>query len=289
MFKKKTEMNKQSYKKSITNSYRKKKLKPRMSGAVYMVPEKINECSWIWPLLEVKQSIQTNHPCNGVFTKHILRKKTMIPVIGIKLLQTDHDIRMFYRYSKNIADTTFPPGTFTHGWDVTDYSINGNPKLFTHEKVGSFGLAIAMMVNEPTNDQPNCIFKQNHLITIKTIQPGEELTVYYGSDYDSHRNYSINENKMEVGNITIPEYYTTNKNTKKYQKLIDTCFNIHGGWNSVIYKDLGYNSDDDDLESGDNKFLDDDESESEDDNFSEHKDYSGLMKKDYTKYSRNRD
>ena len=64
------------------------------------------------------------------------------------------------------------------------------------------------------------------------IEPGEELTVYYGSQYGN--NYII-YNNMDVRDIgELPGTAIMNKHIATYQDIIDICFKKNGGWKEII-------------------------------------------------------
>ena len=75
----------------------------------------------------------------------------------------------------------------SHAWEYTstEGAINGQPiPGIDHTHIGSAGLAIAMMANEPDNNaQPNCILRHDHLITATPIQQNTPLTTHYHKHY----------------------------------------------------------------------------------------------------------
>jgi hypothetical protein len=130
---------------------------------------------YIWPKLEVRASQIAG---NGVFAKEPLQFGTVIPIVG-----------------RQYDGTSSTP--FSHGW-VYDSSRfpdsepdmpahNGHPSLDTHKGVGSFGLAIAMMLNEDAHGVHNCVFMHNCVVVSRCVGAGEELTVYYGDAYEPIR------------------------------------------------------------------------------------------------------
>lgn len=70
-------------------------------------------------------------------------------------------------------------------------SVDGDPAYYAYGDVGCFGLAIAMMVNEPADAQThaNCMYKLDFLVTTADIKKGEQLLVDYGSSYP--RKYAV--------------------------------------------------------------------------------------------------
>jgi hypothetical protein len=132
-------------------------------------PQCIAPGKYEWDLLEVKTSLQINAG-NGVFAKQSLPIGTMFPIVG----------------------KAFPNNKeSSHGWTyysrTPERSIDGHPTIHPHKGVGSFGLAIAMMVNESASSAPNCIFWENYLVVAQAIGKGEELYVDYGEAHASYR------------------------------------------------------------------------------------------------------
>ena len=81
----------------------------------------------------------------------------MIPILG-----------QFTPFRVNSDDFT----ALTHAWEFLlppkqNKGINGNPSIRPHKGVGTDGLAIAMMVNEPSHTFPNCIFDRDCVITAR--------------------------------------------------------------------------------------------------------------------------
>ena len=104
----------------------------------------------------------------------------MIPILGKRVAQTDG---------------------LTHGWlyyGSVKGGVDGHPSFANYKGAGSFGLSVAMMINEQTRKKPNCIFKCDHVIIAQPIKKGEELTVYYGKAYDVIRKlkgYNLDKNR----------------------------------------------------------------------------------------------
>ena len=81
----------------------------------------------------------------------------------------------------------------THRWKITGSKgqlknkiVDGKP--LPGETIACMGLAIGLMANEPRiGKNPNCRYHSNHLITLRRIRRGEQLTVYYGPDYTNIR------------------------------------------------------------------------------------------------------
>ena len=87
---------------------------------------------------------------------------------------------------------------------------------YNHAGIGNFGLSIAMMLNESTTELHNCIFKYDHVVVMVTVRAGEELTVYYGRDYERTRRaqgYSL------AGNDTLDHDYLDDNDELAVVKL----------------------------------------------------------------------
>ena len=120
--------------------------------------------------LAVRDSLQGVSAGKGLFARRPLRRGTIIPIWG-----------------KPVLNWTSYPHRQSHGWERVGREklrLDGHPSHHTFQDAGYFGLAIAMMANEPTGlVAPNCIFRLNSLVVQTDIQAGEELTVYYGDVY----------------------------------------------------------------------------------------------------------
>ena len=83
---------------------------------------------WTWPELEVKQSKEKGAG-QGLFAKVDLVAGTVIPHIG---------------------KPTTKRGTHIYN------GLDGNSNILPYKGVGSQGLSIAMLANEPTTKKPRC-------------------------------------------------------------------------------------------------------------------------------------
>lgn len=152
------------------------KLRSRKKKPYLIEPvDELNGC-YSWKEVEVRPSPIGQ---SGLFAKQDLSVGTMIPIIGQKVID-------FY--------TSEP---LTHGWLYGKRGgVNGHPSINPYKGVGSFGLSIAMMVNESIDCVHNCVFDYNCLITALPIKQGSELTVYYGVEYEPLRStYTLSGNK----------------------------------------------------------------------------------------------
>ena len=119
----------------------------------------------------------------------------------------------------------------SHGWTYSkkdDYYIDGDPKTNPYNGVGNFGLSIAMMPNERTKGIHNCQFIHNYLVVALPIKKGDELTVYYGKQYEAVRikkGYSLKENSDLQHEYTLEKLGEKDypKNRKEiYESLNET-------------------------------------------------------------------
>ncbi len=132
--------------------------------------------AWHWPGLEVRPSSIGNGL--GVFATKDLAIGLVVPILGVPVNEHEYDEMLLGLRS------------MSHFWKATraDFiGFDGNPDLNTS------GLNIAMMVNEDCHRKPNCIFSCDHLVTMLKIKQGDELSVYYGSDY-VRNGYKLNGN-----------------------------------------------------------------------------------------------
>lgn len=177
-------------------------------------PIKDGDCKYSWRDIEVRTSKNAG---KGIFAKTNLPIGTMIPILGHKL----------------------PEGSLykdlSHGWKYNGSRgiIDGHPDINPYKNVASFGLSIAMMANESLTKIHNCRFRFDYLITARKIKSGEELTVYYGPDYETVRernNYTLKNNKHldhAYKQFFGIKFETKHTNCRTRKQNIDH-------WNSVI-------------------------------------------------------
>jgi len=142
--------------------------------------------------LEIKTSNQRGGG-NGLYATRKHGIGTMIP--GIAKTSCDPDVPATYLWIHNKAFGV----------------MNGDPSICPHNNVGSYGLAVMFLVNEANN--PNCHFRCHSIVVHTALEPGDELTVDYGKDYQ--RNYSIEGNALheddEDYEAELWELYPTDK------------------------------------------------------------------------------
>ena len=111
------------------------KSRRKKSKALIIHPQRVGECQYEWTELEVKISTETGGG-KGVFATQDLEVGTMIPIVG-----------QLHQGTQPTDDENL-----THCWEYrfkkpTQY-INGHPDINPYKGVGSYGLAIVMMLNE---------------------------------------------------------------------------------------------------------------------------------------------
>ena len=125
-----------------------------------------------WTSLQVKK---TRNAGMGLYAKKAIKRGTLFPILG----------RL--RDPGELARTGFSHALYdAHArvWPLHKYLIDGHPDLDVHENVGSRGLAITMMANEPATkaSKANAVFKQGYMLITKDIRIGAQITVCYGLD-----------------------------------------------------------------------------------------------------------
>ena len=118
-----------------------------------------------WPDFEIRRSTQCSQM--GVFATRDLRVGTLIPIWGLR--------RHSWEESRHRT---------SHGWERTVYGkkedrLDGHPSIYPHKGIGCFGLAIAMMINEPSRGYSNVIFRANSVVVQRPIKAGQELLIWY--------------------------------------------------------------------------------------------------------------
>jgi hypothetical protein len=147
----------------------------------------VSEYSYDWfPFLRVGASLQNNGiPVDsaplrvGIFATLDLPENTVIPIVGVKCLTRTSKQLLVHLITLDPGARS-PSESRAHGWTFKDYDINGHPDLYGYGGIGSFGLAVAMTVNESSKGIPNCFFQDGTLVTRHIIKTGEELTVHPG-------------------------------------------------------------------------------------------------------------
>uniref|UniRef100_A0A6C0BNI0 SET domain-containing protein n=1 Tax=viral metagenome TaxID=1070528 RepID=A0A6C0BNI0_9ZZZZ len=172
-----------------------KKKKKSANKIILLYPTPVTgTCYYTWPKLEVKEFPGQGY---GVYATERLSAGIAVPILGKVLTKFELDTKLGTAQASHIWEIR----SLKPGWPYTTY-IDGNPRYKPYKRVGSGGLAIAMMVNEPSRTKPNCIFKRDCLITADTIKAGEQLTAFYDNPRDPNyeatrrlKNYSIAKNR----------------------------------------------------------------------------------------------
>jgi hypothetical protein len=139
-----------------------------------LTPTDTGDGNFVWNELDVRASSQSGGTSgNGVYARMKISKGTFIPIFGLPVANWET-----YSHMQS------------HGWEKRrgrqggKLLLDGHPSHFPHGGVGYFGLAIGMMVNEPSGLQaPNCIFRLNSVLVQEDLEAGVELTVHYGDGY----------------------------------------------------------------------------------------------------------
>ena len=177
-------------------------------------PVKVGD-NFVWAELEARASKQVNGG-TGIFAKVALDVGTYIPPLGRQISAAEAEKLFIYCW---IFEQIF----VSQGERL---AIDGNPAINTFQGVGCKGLAIAMMINENQKYKHNCLFMRDFVVVGEKIEAGQELTVYYGRDYNRRGMYSLNNNKYvdcdypKLDNIKQPDAGTRTAIIKKYQAII---------------------------------------------------------------------
>jgi hypothetical protein len=158
----------------------------RQPKLVLLLPfphEKRGSVAWLWPELEVRSESSFGPALGrGVFATRDLRPGLCIPVLGHEI--SENERQQLVR--KNKALYVFDSSTVG--------LIDGDPRIHPDKinRVGNYGLSIALMVNEPPpRNKANCAFGANTLQVRRRVAKGEELLVHYGDSYE--RPYKVGQ------------------------------------------------------------------------------------------------
>jgi hypothetical protein len=191
--------------------------------------------SWTYDLhVDISACDDGTNTNRGVFASRKLLAGTHIPILG---------------YIKDVPRMSSENYSFSCNGKLVD----GHPTLHPHNGIAAHGLSIAMLINEPPithTKKPNVYHLEHWLVLVQTVQPGEELFLYYGNQYpretitvDVGDDYSgvvpykigkrahlaMNESEFsrvqsarnQIGNIrkqNLLKYYMTNIINKIYPK-----------------------------------------------------------------------
>jgi hypothetical protein len=140
-----------------------------------ILPIRHTDGGYTWEELEIRP---TEHGL-GVFATIDLPPGSVIPIIAYP-----------------IKRITTKRGT-QHVWIRKGGQIlDGHPSIAPYKGIGFKGLAISMMINEPSHKKPNCIFMDDCVLCVKKIKKNDELSVYYGDEYPREDyKYNLRKNK----------------------------------------------------------------------------------------------
>ena len=121
--------------------------------------------------IEVRDSNDGRDRGKGVFATVELPECLLIPILAPRY-EEDAPKAHVWSYTGGLHDLGLADG-------------RPNPDCPTDQARGALGgLAITMMINEPCPDEKvNCEFWGNCVRTLRVIEPGEELLLYYGENY----------------------------------------------------------------------------------------------------------
>ena len=133
------------------------------------LPREDGPGQFTWKEVEVRKCQKPNRGC-GLFAREHLYPGLAFPHAGRQI-----------PVSETVGGT--------HTWVVSpELAIDGHPSHHPWRGIGCFGLAVTMMANESSKDEPpNCQLLPEALVVSRPILPGEELLTYYGSSYDPIR------------------------------------------------------------------------------------------------------
>ena len=146
----------------------------------------------------------------GVYTTKQIKKGTFIISLGTRIQDTEHTRRkhtqMALTNALNWSEPIPPPNRIKHiiaqlshciKYDSTAGAVDGHPNIRPHNGIGSHGLAITMLINEPSKSKPNAIFCRDGILIIKDLTPETQIQAYYGPQAEEMRalqGYSLTQN-----------------------------------------------------------------------------------------------
>lgn len=151
-----------------------------MTLANIAIPREEHDGRYVWTEVYVgpstvaeKRTSERERRQHGVFAKCDLEPGLMFPIAGRRA--DPKSSQMFHVYEIKTSSGKV--------------LIDGDPSLHPYRSIGSFGLAVAMMVNEAASPEvsPNCYFDGGYLCVCRRITKNEELLTYYGPQYEGKR------------------------------------------------------------------------------------------------------
>jgi len=155
--------------KAVTARTRKSKRKRHKKAMTIMEPSSStrNPGCFEWTHMTIKPA-RDGSAGNGLFAKTLIAKGTMIPILGrmsSEFITPAHTRSHFYKSDKTLGNIY----------------IDGHPNIQPHKGIGSRGLSIALMANEPGRaSKANAYFACGYLIIRNDVKAGKEITVVYG-------------------------------------------------------------------------------------------------------------
>jgi hypothetical protein len=174
------------------------------------------ECRFYWKALELKGATRNGNSIgNGVFAKRNLKVGEIVLNLGKEITAEEID-----PWSDDRASHSIPRGE-------NDGFIDGKPipENYPVDGVAFFGLSLANQMNEPPADtKPNCVFRFKHVVVMRPVAKGEELTVFYGDGGETPYNRSNYATPYVVSEATrwthqsLFEWKVSKKVDQEYQK-----------------------------------------------------------------------
>ena len=172
-----------------------------------------NTRTFTWDHLQVQD---THTPQgHGVFSTTFLKRGTYIPHLGTPIpadtLQDRKHAQMALTNALNwnqdlptrekITQITSAL-THTNTYSCIQGAIDGHPSISPHNNIGSRGIAITMMINEPMTTKPNAILAADGIILTSNIPSGTQIQAFYGNSYEELR-------KLQGYTITTNSFFHT--------------------------------------------------------------------------------
>jgi hypothetical protein len=140
-----------------------------------------------WPMVELRPM---PYGGIGVFALEAIWAGATFPHLGTTLREPEGD------HPSDSHAWTYDILTLS---EMAGWRVDGRPtSMCPHKNIGSFGLALTMLVNEDLDGVHTCVFSDNSLMVAIDLKPGDQLTAYYGEAHERIRNvqnYSLMNNK----------------------------------------------------------------------------------------------
>lgn len=215
-------------------------LDPTTEWSIEAIRKKLVPFHFVWPDVIVKPFRSPVGKMDGLFATRRIPKSTFIPYFGYTLKLNGSVPRCFYSSLVYGNEHAYMLSVGKKGDDIE--VVNGSPSIDpwvdtrTGSKIGLKGLAVAAKINEPFGDDfANCAFIDSFLLpdiplllTLRDIDQGEQLTVFYGTDYVRSREHThalSTRYKPDMGlreNKQIHDFLNDKKHIRKAKKWMKT-------------------------------------------------------------------